>query len=56
MKYIIPQNRTGKLVNDFSALPENEVLFHPFTKFHIIDLKGEVGDSIQVTMEEIIES
>jgi hypothetical protein len=50
VKYVI-HSKTGKSVNEFSDLPENEVLFAPFTKFRVINVTNS-----RVEMEEILDN
>ncbi|MBA3722925.1 MAG: hypothetical protein H0W88_11075 [Parachlamydiaceae bacterium] len=47
------QSLKGKQVKDFSNLPENEVLFPPFSKFKILKMNGNEKEGYRIEMEEV---
>lgn len=51
VKYII-FSKKGKSVQEFSRLPENEVLFRPFTKFTVTDLSGDEQSGFRITLAD----
>lgn len=51
VKFVI-QSKKGKFVNEFSALPENEVIFNPFTKFKILKYSGDEISGFRFELEE----
>lgn len=51
-KFVI-QSKNGRYVEKFSKLPENEVLFRPFTKFKILKCSGDEKVGFRVELEEV---
>lgn len=46
-------SKNGKRVGEFSDLPENEVLFIPFSQFKIIKRTGDELSGFKIEMEEV---
>lgn len=53
VKFLI-SHQSGKQVNEFSDLPENEVLFRPFTKFKVLSKTGSEESSFRIELQEIL--
>lgn len=53
VKFII-HSKNGRYVKEFSDLPENEVLFRPFTKFSVLKCWGDENGGYKVELEEYI--
>ncbi|CUI16657.1 hypothetical protein PNK_1037 [Candidatus Protochlamydia naegleriophila] len=52
VKFII-YSKNGKYVRSFSQLPENEVLFKPFTTFKVLQRTGSQAAGYRVELEEV---
>lgn len=52
VKFII-YSKNGKFVQNFSQLPENEVLFKPFTAFKVLHRSGSRTAGYRVELEEV---